>query len=381
MKRLRLALLLMPWLACLGAANGEETPWLAGARTVEALVLPGYQALQQATGDLAGDGRDDAAVVIGKQSESASSETPRWLLIARRGPDGLLRPWVASRDVVWCKGCGGVYGDPLAAITIKGHGLQIEHYGGSNWRWHVTDDFRWLGNEWLHTATSNTQTMVLDTSFSHARSANLLSGLVVVKREGTEIAGRLVYHELRAALSDTAFGPPLHLGSAQDVVVGRETWQGPSDLSATFQARVSGGILTLQGDLTDQLVTPGDTVRLLDRHNRPLKPQSASKTLQAGGYRWLARYELKDLERTDAAEPVEGSPPDAMPIALPVFEASLEVVDDDGPNRLLKVLSSSQGGRRYPGSLRLQAHPGLPKLVDFNHSEDAGDDRIDEIAH
>jgi hypothetical protein len=367
--------------ALLGAAP-PAAPWHAAAPSIETLVAPGYRPLKLATGDLAGQGREDAAVVIGKASESEQDHAPRWLLIARRDPDGLLRPWAANAQLVWCKSCGEGPDEPLAGLTIHGRVLAVTQHGGMNWRWETREEFMFKAGQWLETSASNIATMVLDTSFSHARVANLQSGLVRVTRRGTEIHGFQAYHELRAALSDVGDGPPLRLASAEDVVVGRPSWRGPSDLAATFQARVSHGTLSIKADITDDIVGAGDTLRLLDRQNRTIKPQKLAKRLRAGGYSVEARYALKDLTLGEPAiAQTEHSPVNGEPKPLPVFEASLEVVDDDGPSRLLKVLSSSQGGRRYPGSIRLQATVGPPRLIDFTHAANLGDDRIDEIAH
>jgi len=32
-------------------------------------------------------------------------------------------------------GCGGVFGDSYAGITIKNGFFSVEHFGGSSWRW------------------------------------------------------------------------------------------------------------------------------------------------------------------------------------------------------------------------------------------------------
>jgi hypothetical protein len=44
--------------------------------------------------------------------------------------------------VVLCLGCGGVFGDPYAGMTIRNNFFSVEHYGGSNWRWSRIITFR-----------------------------------------------------------------------------------------------------------------------------------------------------------------------------------------------------------------------------------------------
>jgi hypothetical protein len=72
---------------------------------------------------------------------------------------------VISRNdrVVYCRGCGGVMGDPYQAIVIKNGYFSIEHYGGSGWRWTRIITFKYDSKdtqfklhrdagEWFHAA-------------------------------------------------------------------------------------------------------------------------------------------------------------------------------------------------------------------------------------
>lgn len=62
-------------------------------------------------------------------------EGERNLYILCRNSEGKLIEVGMNPDVVLCKGCGGIFGDPYNTIAIKNGYFSIEHYGGSNWRW------------------------------------------------------------------------------------------------------------------------------------------------------------------------------------------------------------------------------------------------------
>ena len=63
------------------------------------------------------------------------SDTARHLLIIQGEKDGTFKIVANNDSIVLCFGCGGVFGDPYAGITVKDNYFSIEHYGGSAWRW------------------------------------------------------------------------------------------------------------------------------------------------------------------------------------------------------------------------------------------------------
>ncbi|WP_051304952.1 hypothetical protein [Chitinilyticum litopenaei] len=88
-------------------------------------------------GDLDGDGDQDALLLLQRieKVEKADEEGSRRLLILRRNDAGRLELHSHNDKAVFCRQCGGVYGDPLAGMSIGRKGFRIEHYGGSGWRW------------------------------------------------------------------------------------------------------------------------------------------------------------------------------------------------------------------------------------------------------
>jgi len=85
--------------------------------------------------DLNGDGRPDIVFVVEAQSGQSDDNGLRTLFIAVRQPDGSLKTVKRSDKVVYCRQCGGVFGDPFAGLEAVRGKFSVNHYGGSNWRW------------------------------------------------------------------------------------------------------------------------------------------------------------------------------------------------------------------------------------------------------
>jgi hypothetical protein len=109
-----------------------------------------------ARGDLNKDGIEDLAMVIYSKWEDDSDwikksedNLPKRLLIILFGTNEGYIKIAESANAVLCKACGGVFGDPFAAISINKNVLQIDHYGGSNWRWEITHKFRYQTKEFF----------------------------------------------------------------------------------------------------------------------------------------------------------------------------------------------------------------------------------------
>ena len=100
----------------------------------------------KATGDLNRDGRPDVALVLRPLAEDSTKDQidslpPRLLLVLLRTPAGYRRA-AQSAQLIRCKGCGGVWGDPFESVAIERGVLTVFHYGGSSAHWNVTTKFR-----------------------------------------------------------------------------------------------------------------------------------------------------------------------------------------------------------------------------------------------
>ncbi len=124
------------------------------AESAEGFIPKGYRILEDAEGDLNGDGIPDEAMVITLESSEGEEQYnldslesyERFLVILFRDGDHYVLKDTNSR-CIWCKNCGGVFGDPFSGLTIKRQVLTISHYGGSNWRWAFDRKFRYQNND------------------------------------------------------------------------------------------------------------------------------------------------------------------------------------------------------------------------------------------
>jgi hypothetical protein len=83
----------------------------------------------------------DVVLIVEPKEVSLGDEGKRTLKIAIRTPDGALRVVKESGKAVYCRSCGGVWGDPFDSLWAGVKTFSIHHYGGSNWRWTNTFTF------------------------------------------------------------------------------------------------------------------------------------------------------------------------------------------------------------------------------------------------
>lgn len=112
---------------------------------VRPFVESGTNPIALESADLNGDGTKDYILVLERESglEMDEYDTPtnqRPLLILVRGKDKKLTEAKRNEKMVMCSQCGGIFGDPLAGITVGKNTFTVNHYGGSAWRW--TADYK-----------------------------------------------------------------------------------------------------------------------------------------------------------------------------------------------------------------------------------------------
>lgn len=143
---------------------------VAGARsymTVAQALPADRQAHQVHSGDLDGDGDQDALVVTRAGSDAAA---PRGIIALLHGSDG----WrVAARNdrAVPCASCGGAMGDPLAGVDIASGGFVLRFEGGSRELWSAAFHFRYepAATRWV---LADVHRKVLDRATGAAREAH-----------------------------------------------------------------------------------------------------------------------------------------------------------------------------------------------------------------
>jgi len=103
---------------------------------VKPFVPNGKTALAVESADLNGDGTKDFILVVENANASAGEgEDKRTLLILTADTTGKLTQVKSNDKVVYCRSCGGVFGDPFAGLRLKKNSFTVDNYGGSNWRW------------------------------------------------------------------------------------------------------------------------------------------------------------------------------------------------------------------------------------------------------
>lgn len=56
-------------------------------------------------------------------------------MILTRDVAGKLKLAKSNRQVVYCKSCGGAFGDPFAGVEVERNSCTVNNYGGRAWRW------------------------------------------------------------------------------------------------------------------------------------------------------------------------------------------------------------------------------------------------------
>lgn len=116
-------------------------------------VAKGYEMMDYITGDLNGDKRPDAILILKVPGEdTGTSDMPeRPFLLLLRQSNGKLKAEKRNDRMILCRQCGGVFGDPYVDTKISRNSFIINFYGGSNWRWDYVYTFRYdaASKNWL----------------------------------------------------------------------------------------------------------------------------------------------------------------------------------------------------------------------------------------
>ena len=112
-------------------------------------IMPGYEAMDVVKGDLNKDKRDDYLLVLKTAGEDTFSfdntdwDAHRPILVIIRQANGTLKTVAVNNELIFCKNCGGVMGDPYQGLVIKPGEFTADFYGGSSWRWAESFTFRY----------------------------------------------------------------------------------------------------------------------------------------------------------------------------------------------------------------------------------------------
>ena len=83
--------------------------------------------------DLNGDSTKDYILVVenAKAVDREGADDKRTLLILTSDVSGKLKLVKTNDKVVFCRRCGGVFGDPFVGVRVKLNSFTVDNYGGS----------------------------------------------------------------------------------------------------------------------------------------------------------------------------------------------------------------------------------------------------------
>ncbi len=333
-----------PRIALVGSNNDDFAP-------------DGWSVMSSAEGDLNGDKKKDAAIVLALVDEpgvddETNPDSPRCLVIATRGADGKLHRVLADWHIIPEANSGGAgVGEAFQSLEVSKGVLALCTMFGSNDRSQFNYRYRLQGNR--------LKTIDLDyTAYvsSEARGAHIqvdpTVGLATCSNEvfgGDDEDERpkpkkpvtqrfyILTVEPAKALNIPA-AHSIRLAGRDDVTSGKPAWKGATDLSARIRAVYSGKKMSLTAEVTDDIVTADDTICLLNEKHKVIAPCSSVKASAAKGYIQTNEYDLSSISK---------QPGDELKFAA----ATVQVLDFDsvGPTLSHCVMSTTRGGVGYSG--------------------------------
>jgi hypothetical protein len=91
-------------------------------------------------GDLNKDGIEEK-IIISQTTYSTDFVAKRKISIFTNENQN-WKLWKESENALLESDAGGMMGDPYEGIEIKNSILKIYHFGGSSWKWSITDKYR-----------------------------------------------------------------------------------------------------------------------------------------------------------------------------------------------------------------------------------------------
>ena len=317
-----------------------------------------WHVMSSADGDLNGDKKPDTAIVLSLEDEpGVDSETnpdsPRCLVIATRGADGKLHRVLTDWETIPAANSGGAgVGEAFQTLEIAKGMLMLETMLGDNDRSKYNYEYRLKGNRLQAVHLNYTQynssegkgaQIDIDPGVGFATCSNgIFGGDDDDERPKSKVKPVTQrFYVLTVEPAKALNLPAAHsvsLAGKDDVVKGKPAWKGAADLSARIRAVYSGKKMSLTAEVTDDVVTTGDTMRLLDENGKVIAPASSVKQAAGKGYIQTNEYNLSAI----SGGKIE---PDT------VVPATVEVLDFDAESPLHCAMSMTRGGTGYPGQL------------------------------
>lgn len=131
--------------------------------------------------DLDRDGDEDLLLVLAARGPAAG-RSPRGVMVLVRAADGAFRVVSRNDAAIPCATCGGMMGDPLAAVSASEGGFELRFEGGSRELWSSVFHFEYDpgASTWV---LANVERRMLDRATGESRT----------KRADASVFGRVTF--------------------------------------------------------------------------------------------------------------------------------------------------------------------------------------------
>ena len=140
-------------LSCIAQDNNEVLSHIPQTGTSPENFIPkGYGIFAGDTADLNKDGKQDMVLVLRDMQEDTAQPgsdarvNSRLVVVLFKTANGWQLA-AKSGEIVLCRDCGGVFGEPFVSIKVVNGVITIDHYGGSAEKWAFTRKFRYQNND------------------------------------------------------------------------------------------------------------------------------------------------------------------------------------------------------------------------------------------
>lgn len=178
----RLLFLSLLW-ACQTAAQEATQDPATTAGEMQGISIPeAYSIIETIEGDLDKDGVNERVVAYNTEEiKEKSFKNVKRELVVYKQQEGKWMKWKSSLQALYGSRDGGMMGDPYDTMYIENGILQVQHFGGSSWKWSVTDKYRYQDNELYligYTSTSGAPCEYFETA-----DFNVSTGKIIVEKE------------------------------------------------------------------------------------------------------------------------------------------------------------------------------------------------------
>lgn len=132
-------------------ANPPAASKESSVSELQSYIPSGSKLLDSKIGDLDGDGRPDALLVLdhSKGNEKLGEGSPRTIVVLVRDASGALRRAAQNDRLVPCETCGGIVGDPYGYVRVENGRFTVAVGGGSRERWSDDYTFAYADGDWF----------------------------------------------------------------------------------------------------------------------------------------------------------------------------------------------------------------------------------------